>query len=198
MFKGLPKQQQLRVLRRRGIVSVSGLGVRAISLGATLVALWVTLPRFISEVERICRDTVSWKPPLVVDSSLLIVVATSLGFVLAAALSTLAQSRGAFGWSLLIRTRKRDRGVGLLISYLMALVLVVIIAAALAVTTLGDFLGLPRATTVSQALHGYTAVLVWNVKLLVVGAVVCAILASVLTQFFFLVKNRARSARGAD
>jgi hypothetical protein len=80
----------------------------------------------------------------------------------------------------------------------MVLALVVIIAVALSITTLGDFLGLLRATNPSQAVHGYAAVLVSNVKLLVVAAVVCAILTSVLTRFFFLVKNRTRSARGAD
>lgn len=198
MIKGLPKEQELRGLKRRGIVSISGLAVRFISLGATLMAGWFTVPRFISEVQRTGRDYSSWKPHLLVDLSLLIVVASCLGVVLAAALLTLLQSRGAFGWSLLIRTRKRDRGVGLLISYLMVLALVVIIAVALSITTLGDFLGLLRATNPSQAVHGYAAVLVSNVKLLVVAAVVCAILTSVLTRFFFLVKNRTRSARGAD
>lgn len=198
MFKGLPKQPQLRILKRRGIVSISGLAVRSISLVATLVALWVTVPRFTSEIERISQGNFLWRPPLLVDSSLLILIATSLGAVLAAALSTLLQSRGAFGWSLLARTRKRSRGVGLVSSYLMALALVVVITAAVTIATLGDFLGLLRATNVSQAFNGYAAVLVSNVKLLVVGVVVCAILTAVLTRFFFLVKNRTRSARGAD
>jgi hypothetical protein len=198
MFKGFPKEQQLRGLKRRGIVSISGLAIRSLSLGATLVALWVTLPRFLSDVERIGRENVSWKPLLGVNSPLLVVLASSIGVVLAATLSTLLQSRGALGWSLLIRTRRRKRGVELLIAYFMAVVLVVIMGAALSIITLGGFLGIPRATNLSQALQGYAAVLVLAVKLLVVAAVVCAILVSVLTRFFFLVKNRTRSARGAD
>jgi hypothetical protein len=198
MFKGLPKQQQLRVLKRGGIVSISGLAVRSISLGAILVALWITLPRFISEVERVCRDNFSWKSPLFVDSSLLILVSTSLGVVLAAVLSTLLQSRGAFGWKLLTKRRRHARGVGVVSSYLIALVLVGIIATALSTLTLGDSLGLLRAINVPQAVSGYAAVLALTGKVLVVGAVVCAILGAILTRFFFLVKNRTRSARGAD
>jgi flagellar biosynthesis protein FlhB len=198
MFKGLPTKQRLLMLKRRGVVSISGWGVRAISLGVVLVALVVTVPRAVSELERVCRQGFIWKHSLSFDSTLRILVATSLGVVVAAVLSVLLQSRGAFGWSLLSVTRKRGSGIARVTSYLAIVVFTSILSAAILAAAIPQFLGLLRAADVTQAVRGYAAALASNVKLVVVGAVVCAILSSVLTRFFFLVKNRARSSRGAD
>lgn len=198
MFKGLPTKQRLLALKRRGIVSVSGLAVRAVSLVVVLIGFLITIPRAALEVERVCRQGFLWRQPTFVDSTLRILIATSLGVVIAAVISTFLQSRGALGWSLLVATRKRGRGIARVISYLTVFGGAGILAAGLILAKTRDFLGLLRAREVSQAVSGYAVVLTSNVKLVVVGAVVCAILSSVLTRFFFLVKNRARSDRGAD
>jgi hypothetical protein len=201
MFKGLPKKQQLQLLRRRGIVSISDRAIRAVSLAVVLVTLLLTVPRFMTEVERVYRGSLAWKlpkPSALVDSFMIVVLVTSVGVVILGALTAASQSRGAFGWNLLRRNRTKDRGRALVASYLAALLLIGGMAGASTVAVLGYFLGLLRATTTQQAFSGYGAALVSNLKLLVVAALVCAILAAILTRFFFLVKNRARSTRGAD
>jgi hypothetical protein len=198
MLQGLPTKQRLLALKRRGIVSVSGLAIRAVSLVVVLVGFLVTIPRAASEIERVCRQGLVWRQSNFVDSTARIIIATSLGVVIAAVLSTILQSRGALGWGLLVATRKRRQGIARVISYLSVLGGAVILAAALILANTRDFLSLLRAREVSQAANGYAFVLASNVKLVVVGAVVCAILSSALTRFFFLVKNRARSGRGAD
>lgn len=198
MFKGIPKGQQLRLLKRQGIVSISLLATRALVVATALGVFLSVAPGLIAEFERALKLGALPSPRVFIIPVVVVVLATSLGVVIAGALSTALQSRGAVGWDLLQRTRRESKGFLALLAYLVTLAVSFAVAGIVFFVCVADFVSLARATSIEQALSGYTATLSTAVKLVVVGAAVYAILAAVLTRFLFLVRNRVRSERGAE
>lgn len=197
MFKGLPKGQQLRGLKRQGVVSISRVANRAVVLASVLVAFLVVAPRLPGEIERSLKQGISTAPITVVHVLVFVVMASSLSVLIGATLSTTLQSQGALGWNVLRRTRRQPKGFVVIGAYVATLVVMIVTATAVIFVNLGDFLNVPRLENPSQAFVAYGTSLADSVKLVVVGALVCAILGAILTRFFFLVKNRVRSDRGA-
>lgn len=198
MFKGIPKGQQLRHLKRQGIVSISSLATRAVVVATAFGVFLLVSPGLIAEFERTFRAGVLPSPRALITPVLFVALSTSLGVVIAGALATALQSRGAVGWNLLRRTRRTPTGFLVVIAYLTTLALSIVVAGVTFWVCLADFLSLPRADSAARTLSGYASSLSTALKLVVVGAVVCAILATVLTRFLFLVRNRVRSERGAE
>ena len=193
MFKGLPKGQQLQHLKRQGTVSISRVATRAVGLGAICVSFLVLAPRVKEDFRLVVTGTSQASFEGSIRSLAFVVMATSLSVVLLGVLSTVLQSRGGFGWSILQKTRREPAGFHFAGACVVTVGVIAVVAAALVGLNLVDFFEVLRATNVVEALSKYEKSLGFAAKLVVVGAVVCAILAATLTRFFFLLKNRVRS-----
>jgi flagellar biosynthesis protein FlhB len=196
MFKGLPSKERLRELRSKGRVSLSSFATRAATVAAVFLAILAIGDQLARISQRPFELDLGVKRAaselLGVGGALRVVVITSVAAVLAVVLTTILQTRFAFGWPVLRhqlgRRAQRTRPVRtvllLILMGLISLVMVRFLAHdLLLVTRLSD------AESISKAL---AAVLGRLCKLVVVAGGVLAIIGSLVSRLGFILKRAVK------